>query len=72
MYIVSEIQTNKDGVVGILNTQHENYNDAESKYHLVLSYAAKSGLPCHAAVIMTNEGMVMANQYYKHEEETNE
>ncbi len=72
MYIVSEIQTNKDGVVGILNTQHENYNEAESKFHNILSYAAVSTLPCHAAVIMTNEGMIMANQYYKHEEETNE
>ena len=72
MYIVSEIQTNTNGTIGVLNSTFENYTEAESKYHMILSYAAVSDLPCHAAVILTNEGAVVNSQYYKHEVEANE
>ncbi len=72
MYIVIEIQTNTDKTVGTVVNTYEDQRDAESKYHTILSYAAKSNLPMHSAVILTNDGMGYAGQCYTHEEETNE
>lgn len=74
MYIVLEIQTNADGTIGSLITQHTALNDAESKYHEVLRYAAISRLPVHAAVLLNNEGMLIRSERYIHEQEaeTNE
>lgn len=72
MYIVIEIQTNTDGTVGTIVNSYEDQRDAESQYHTILSYAAKSKLPMHSAVILTNDGMGYANQCYTHEETANE
>lgn len=66
MYIVSEIQTNDDGTVGILNTQHTTRPEAESKYYSVLAAAAISAVPTHACALMTNEGFLIMSQHYKH------
>ena len=66
MYIVTEIQTNADGSVGVLNTQHNTRAEAESKYYNVLSYAAVSSVRVHAAALMTNEGFPLMNQSYQH------
>lgn len=67
-YIVTEIQTYKDGSIGILTTDHLTQNEAESKYHAVLSAAAVSDLPRHSAIIYANDGMVIGNYCYYHEE----
>ena len=66
MFIVIEIQTNSDGTIGILPYSYENRFDAEHKYHEILAAAAISTLPCHAAVIMTNEGYVDKAERYTH------
>jgi len=65
-YIVIEIQTNTDGTVGTLITAHSTRNEAEQKYHLILSSAAVSTLPTHAAVLMTNDGKQIYSQSYSH------
>lgn len=39
---------------------------AESKYHEVLSAAAISTLPSHAATLLTADGRAVMNQCYKH------
>ena len=67
-YIVTEIQTNTNNTVGILTNYFTDRNEAESKYHYVLSFAAKSTLPVHAVSIQTNEGQVIEYKYYKHEQ----
>ncbi len=75
-FVVVELQTALDGSIASLiygfadltKTEEENRADAEAKYHSILAYAAKSGLPCHAAVIMRNDGSVINKQAYKHEE----
>jgi len=72
MYIVIEIQTNTDGSIGTIVNSYEDQRDAESKYHTILSYAAKSQLPMHSAVILTNDGMGYASQCYTHGENENE
>ena len=69
MFIVIEIQTNAAGAVATLTWQYDNLNAAEAKYHSVLSAAAVSALPCHAAVVMTNAGRVVKSEFYRHEEE---
>lgn len=71
-YIVLEIQTYLSGEVGTLITQHTNRNEAESKYHSVLSAAAISGLPKHAAVLMTNDGFFIESKSYEIPEDPNQ
>ena len=66
MFIVIEIQTNSNGTIGVLTNSYDNQMDAEHKYHEVLSAAAISQLPVHAAVIMTNEGYVDKSERYVH------
>lgn len=56
-YVVIELQTNKDGTVGNIVTSHETENEAFSKYHAVLSAAALSELPCHAAMLIQSDGI---------------
>ena len=67
MYIVFEIQTNANGTVGTLVNTYEDRNQAESKYHQVLEYAAVSALPKHACTLMSEEGFELKSECYKHE-----
>lgn len=68
MYIVIEIQTNADGTVGTIITQWNDLQQAESKFHAILAYAAASELPVHSAVILTNDGLILRNESYTHGE----
>ena len=73
MFIVLEIQTMADGTVTVLTPIIKASRDeAESAYHSILSYAAVSSIPMHAAVIMTNEGIEIARQAYTHQQEVAE
>ena len=76
MYIILEIQTFANGTVAVLDpTKKETRGEAESVFHQILSYAAISSLPMHAAVLMTNEGIVLDRKAYTHstgEEDQNE
>lgn len=67
MYIVLEIQTFADGSVATLPpTIKSTRDEAESVYHSILSFAALSDLPMHAAILMTNEGKEIMHQAYTH------
>ena len=66
MFIVIELQGNGETVANIVTT-HATQAEAESKYHLVLSAAAISNVPVHAAVMLSEEGFPMLHQCYKHE-----
>lgn len=68
MYIVIELQTNSDGTVGNFVWAFDTRDAAFSKYHLVLSAAAVSQLPIHAAIILDNHGFQVAAQYFEHPE----
>ena len=68
-YLVLELQTNLDGTVGTLIDSYTNLNEAESKYHLILSAAAISQLPEHAAIIITSRGQLLESKWYRHEQE---
>lgn len=67
-YLVIEIQTNADGTVGNLVYAYDDRNQAESKYHAVLSTAAISALPMHTCDLIQADGVLLARQCYKHDE----
>lgn len=69
MYIVLELQTNSDGSVGNFVWAYATQEQAFAKYHAVLSAAAVSALPVHAAVILDNHGLQIAAQSFEHEVE---
>lgn len=71
-YLVIEIQTNVDGKIGILTFSYDNRNEAESKYHAVLSAAAISALPMHSCDLIQADGILLARQFYVHEQEVEE
>lgn len=66
MYIVIELQTNADGTVANLVYQFSSRDEAESKFHSILAAAAISALPVHAAVMLTNAGVMIKSEYYRH------
>lgn len=63
-YLVIEIQKNADGTVGNLVFSFDELNVAQSKYHSVLSAAAVSGLPSHAAVLMDEAGFYLDHGFF--------
>lgn len=65
MYIVLEIQTTS--TVATLVNAYEDRNQAESKYHQILSAAALSSVPKHSAVLMNDVGQTIKNETYIHE-----
>ena len=71
-FLVVEIQTNADGTVGNLVYAYDELNQAESKYHAVLSAAALSELPMHAAVLLRSDGAALASKFYEVVEEVDE
>lgn len=69
-FIVVEAQTN-DGTTALLTSVHATQNEAESKYHLVLSAAAVSNLPRHSAALLDETGYCLKSQCYEHEAASN-
>ena len=65
MYIVIEIQTSN--TVATLVSSYEDRNQAESKYHQILTAAALSSVPKHSAVLMNDVGQTIKNETYIHE-----
>ena len=65
-YLVIELQTNAEGSVANIVTAYTDRNQAESKYHLILTSAAVSSVPTHAAAIFTNEGQLLERHVYHH------
>ena len=73
IYLVSDMRTVPDSATGgyacITNTtQHQTRNGAEERYHTALAAAARNTqYPLMSAVMMTNDGFVIASQSYEHE-----
>ena len=72
-FYVIEIQQYADGSFGhIVHFAYDEDPDkarlkGESKYHEVLSAAAVSSLPSHAAIMFSTDGKPIMDQCYKHE-----
>ena len=67
-YIVLEIQSNNGHVATIVN-DYVDKNQAESKFHQILTAAAISTVPVHSAVLLTDTGRTMKDETYIHENE---
>lgn len=73
IYIVSDIRTVPDTATGgyavLTNTtQHRDRLKAESRYYQALASAANSEtIERWSAVLMTNDGTVIASDHYDHE-----
>lgn len=66
VFVVMEIQTDSEGIVQTLVTQHATRREAESKFYTVLSYAAISEVATHAAVLLDSRGNYIMSQSYVH------
>lgn len=71
MFIVLEIQKTSETEVANLVSTHTNRNEAESKFHQVLSAAAISNIPKHSAVLLTDDGVCIKRESFVHEEYPN-
>lgn len=67
-YICIELKTNDQGgtAADVLYTGKDR-NYAESVYHKTLATAATCGRPCHAAVLLQSDGLVLDTYAYSKE-----
>ena len=64
-YLVLEIQLGD--TVSTIISDYDNLNQAESKYHQILTAAAISNIYKHSAMIINEEGRVLKVECYIHE-----
>ena len=69
-YIVVEIQCFENGGMATPAYSYSDLNSAEAKFHTILAAAAKSALPKHACILVTDEGFPLRHECYTHEVET--
>ena len=75
MYIILEIQQQtKESTPNTINYTAETIDEAKSKYHYVLHYAAVSELYRHSAILMKPDGTYIERESFLHivEENNNE
>lgn len=65
LYYVIELQSNEGGacVPVVFNDRDQ----AESKYHDVLKYAAVSDVRKHGAILCNEDGFIIKSEVYNHE-----
>lgn len=68
MFIVIEIQAGNAEASTLVNS-YTDREQAESKYHFILSAAAVSEVPVHSAVMLTETGTRIKNECYIHSAE---
>ena len=66
MFFVIETQVN-GGQGSALVTTHATRNEAESKFHQILQYAAVSQVQKHGAIVMTEDCVLLLHSCYEHE-----
>ncbi len=73
MFIVLEIQESAFGATpAVLTFISETKNEALSKWHEILKFAAVSTLYRHTAIVLTTEGKTLARESYVHVTEESE
>lgn len=68
VYIVMEVQSDGATASTLINSYTER-NEAESKYHQILTSAAVSSVKVHTAVLLTDTGKTLKTEKYEHEVE---
>lgn len=64
IFYVIELQTTTTGAV--ISFAFNNQPDAEAKYHELLSVAAKSAVPKHGAMLISEDGFMIKEEFYDH------
>ena len=64
MFYVIEVQTGASGAV--IPFAFENRPDAEAKYHELLAAAAKSAVPKHGAMLITDDLFLVKQELFVH------
>ena len=64
IFYVIELQTTSTGAV--ISFAFTNQPDAEAKYHELLSVAAKSAVPKHGAMLISEDGFMIKEEFYDH------
>lgn len=67
-YLVIEMQTFSNGAMSTPTYAFDDEASALVKYHTILATAVKSALPVHAVAMMTNTGICIRSEHYKHEQ----
>lgn len=65
MFAVIELQ--KSDTLAVLADTYATRAEADNKFHLILAAAAISSVPIHSAVILSEDGLILANGTYTHE-----
>lgn len=68
MYVVVELQKSDDNTISSLVSTHQTLQEAQSKFHQVLSYAAVSSLPLHSCILLNEDAYVIKTESYAHEQ----
>ena len=63
---VTEIQEYQDGTTSTPSFAYENRNEAEAKYHAILSAAAVSSVPIHSAMMFQSDGSPVKHESFTH------
>ena len=69
MYYVVEIQDYGAGEGALLYFTYTDKNEAFSKYHTVLSFAATSNVAVHTCIIVDSAGQYIARESFSHVQE---
>lgn len=68
-YIVTEIQLFATGQVAVIDTAHNNREDAEAKFYTLCAAGCKTDLPVYTVMLYTDEGFMLDTKCFKHGEE---
>lgn len=71
MFIVIEIQV-EDSTVSTIVNSYQDINQAEYKYHTILSVAAVSNVDIHSAAMLTEDGTCLKSESYNHKDNQEE
>ena len=66
MFLIVGIQAWNDGTLQHLEQTASNYDEAMSKWHGVLQYAAVSAVPKHSCCVLNSAGVQIAIMTYTH------
>lgn len=66
MFVVIELQKVENQLLHLVTT-FTTLNEAESDFYRVLSAAARSNVPVHAASLLNERGVCLKHEYYEHE-----
>ena len=69
-YLVMEVQTDASGQVGNFVFAFDTRDEADSKYHALLSVASVSNVPVHCVYMLTSNGHFINAEVHLHEQPT--